>query len=212
MVARLPGLTFHLSQVSVNSHPLPSAAKLSCHSKNARTANTYTLYRAQPAATVVNSRKLLLTAPVQVSETLVARNPHVRCSAFSTYLVPGQHTSGYLHLAPSGCCCRRRIYFGVFTTFRLKVFISFYDFLQIRQARVILLAYFLGLLACPVLRIRSVAQNVLLPPWRVVLIYTLASVLGGVAFSAPGHERMLHKNTLLITILHKPSTNFCIHA
>lgn len=141
MVARLPGLTFHLSQVSVNSHPLPSAAKLSCHSKNASTANTYTLYRAQPAATVVNSRKLLLTAPVRVSETLVARNPHVRCSAFSAYLVPGQHTSDYLHLAPSG----RHIYFGVFTTFRLKVFISFYDFLQIRQARVILLAYFLGL-------------------------------------------------------------------
>lgn len=141
----------------------------------------------------------------------MARNPHVRCSAFSTYLVPGQHTSGYLHLAPSGCClccCRRRIYFGVFTTFRLKVFISFYDFLQIRQARVILLAYFLGLPACPALRIRSVAQNVLLPPWRVVLIYTLASVLGGVAFSAPGHERMLHKNTLLITIFAQAKHKF----
>lgn len=136
----------------------------------------------------------------------MARNPHVRCSAFSAYLVPGQHSSDYLHLAPTGC--RRRIYFGVFTTFRLKVFISFYDFLQIRQARVILLAYFLGLPGCRALRIRSVAQNVLLPPWRVVLIYTLASVQRGVAFSAPGHERMLHKNTLLITIFAQAKHKF----
>lgn len=38
---------------------------------------TYTLYRPR-RATVVNSRKLALAAPVWVSETLVARKPHVR--------------------------------------------------------------------------------------------------------------------------------------
>lgn len=93
----------------------------------------HTLHRAQ-RATVVNSRKLLLTAPVWVSETLVARNPHVPCTAFSTCLVPGQHTSGYLNArtSPQAGAAAAAAFISVFLRlFALKClfrFTTFYKF------------------------------------------------------------------------------------